>query len=328
MNDIGNRIREARTQLKMSVKELSDKTKVRQFVIESIEKGDFSVMPEVYIKSFIKTLAKFLKIDYVDEIISAKPIKSKKKNFDDELVESTAPIKSNTNNYIIDFLKKSFEKSPKVETSHFAELFKKRKLDKDKRYMYLNKTIYIILFLAVVAAIYFAFASLNKSSVDIDNSEILSGSDTVSLETESDNLFSFFEKSDSLRLSAKAHDTVWIRVLVDGKSLYESLLNPGMEESWAANEFFIVDLGNVGGAKIYRNDELLPQFGKTGSVVKNIKITATEVLNTYSIKSDSLKASRKRAERDKPIAKPKLIEQSKIQTSPQFPIQKKDTLRF
>lgn len=153
--------------------------------------------------------------------------------------------------------------------------------------------------------------------------------DTVSLEEKTNNLFSYFEKPDSLKLTAKAHDTIWIRVLSDGKFINEALLKPGMEESWLAKEYFLVDLGNVGGADIYRNEELLPQFGRKGSVVKNIKITATEVLNTYAPKPDSLSANNgyKKKEKDKNDNNPKIIELSPIQTSPQFQLMNRDSTK-
>ena len=324
MNDIGVRIKEARIKSKLSLKELSDKTKVRLFVIESIEKGDYSVMPDVYIKSFIKTLCTFLKIEYADVPVNEKTTKGKKKKFDDEKIETLAPVGLPPVSIDKPYMP---EISAKSESSHFGDLFKKKNINKEKRYMIINNIVYAVLFLAVAAAIYFGFTSLNPSSSRLENSEITSGSDTVSLETESNSLFSYFEKTDSLRLTAKAHDTVWIRVLSDGKSLSESLLRPGMEESWTANEFFIVDLGNVGGATIFRNDEKLPVFGKAGSVVKNIKITQTEVLNIYSARNDSIRAARKKAEADAKIP-PKMIEQSTIQTSPEFSLPKRDTLRF
>jgi len=324
MIDIGIKIKEARIKSKLSLKELSDKTKVRQFVIESIEKGDYSVMPEVYIKSFIKTLCTFLKIQYEDAPTIEKSSKVKKKKFDDEKIETLTPAVLPP--VSIDKPYKP-EVSVKQESSHFGDLFKKKNINKEKRYMIINNIVYAVLFLAVASAIYFGFTSLNSSSSRIKNSEIISGSDTVSLETESNSLFSYFEKPDSLRLTAKAHDTVWIRVLSDGKSLSESLLRPGMEESWTANEFFIVDLGNVGGATIFRNNEKLPVFGKAGSVVKNIKITETEVLNIYSARNDSIRAARRKAEEDAKIP-PKMIEQSTIQTSPEFTLPKRDTLKF
>jgi cytoskeletal protein RodZ len=324
MIDIGTRIKEARIKSKLSLKELSDKTKVRQFVIESIEKGDYSVMPDVYIKSFIKTLCTFLKIDYEDTLAKEKSSKAKKKKFDDEKLETPAPVGLPTVSVDKPYMP---EVTTKSESSHFGDLFKKKNINKEKRYMIINNIVYAVLFLAVVTAIYFGFTSLNRSSSRLQNSEITSGSDTVSLEKESNSLFSYFEKTDSLRLTAKAHDTVWIRVLSDGKSLSESLLRPGMEESWVAKEFFIVDLGNVGGANIFRNDEKLPVFGRAGSVVKNIKITETEVLNIYSARNDSIRAAKRKAEADAKIL-PKMIEQSTIQTSPEFSLPKRDSLKF
>lgn len=164
MENLGKKIKDARMKLNLSVKELSEKTKVRQFVIEAIEKEDFSIMPEVYIKSFVKTLCTYLKIEIEAFTPPIKAEKPKKKNFDDEKIESEIPKKPKLDLSIPEFSINDIFKSKKQETDNFTEIFKRKKLDKDKRYNYLNKTIYIILILAVLAAVYFAFTSLNKNS--------------------------------------------------------------------------------------------------------------------------------------------------------------------
>lgn len=341
MLELGKKIKDARISQKLSIKELSEKTKIRVYVIEAIEKGDFSVMPEVYLKSFLKTLSNFLKIEYVEPTI--KTSKEKPKKFDDESIESKASIidvlpkkktslkekKSEKNGNSKDVGKDSLKELKTGfddKYNNFVEIFKKSRIDRDKRYIYLNRTIYSLLILAVLLALYFGFKSLNSSSNYVEPEEISKKVDTIDLEETTNSLFTYFEKPDSIRLYAKSHDTVWIRVLSDGKSISEALLKPGMEDSWAAKEYFIVDLGNVGGVDIYRNEEKLPLFGKPGSVVKNIKITANEVLNTYSPKADSIrKAERKKKEVEEP-KKPKMIEQSTIY-NPSLTAPKNDSLR-
>lgn len=80
MNDIGKKIKEARLAQKLTIKELSDKTKIRAYVIEAIEREDYSVMPDVYLKSFIKHLTQFLKIKYTEPITELKKNPKKRKN--------------------------------------------------------------------------------------------------------------------------------------------------------------------------------------------------------------------------------------------------------
>ncbi|MDX9791131.1 MAG: helix-turn-helix transcriptional regulator, partial [Candidatus Kapabacteria bacterium] len=163
MNDIGKNIKEARQKLNLSVKDLSDKTKVRQFVIESIEKGDYSIMPDVYIRSFIKTLTSYLKIDYTGLPESEKKAKIQtSKSFDDEKITSSTQVKPDSSESSklnkFDFMKRE----DKVD-EHYSSIFKKKKISTDKRYIYINYTIYIILFLAIASAIYFALSSINNS---------------------------------------------------------------------------------------------------------------------------------------------------------------------
>lgn len=327
MNEIGNKIRDARIGMNLSIKDLSDKTKIRPYVIESIEKGDFSVMDEVYVNSFIKTLCSALKINFQEVNVVKKTSKQKAKKFDDELIEKTQITQEKKSEPKISNLKGEFKKVRESTNENFKDLFKAKNINKERRYQILNYSIYTVLFLAISGAIYFGFKSLDDSTPRIDNSDITNASDTVSLEQESNSIFSYFEKPDSLRLHAKAHDTVWIRVLSDGTNINESLLKPGMEEFWSAKDFFVVDMGNVGGADIFRNNEKLPIFGRKGSVVKNVKITATEVSNIYTQLSDSARTARRKAKEEQ-NEEPKLIQQSTIQQSTPIFQNKRDSLKL
>ncbi len=62
MNNIGERLNQARLAQNLSIEQVSAKTKIRPHILEAIEAGRHDVLPEVYIKSFIKTYSNFLKI--------------------------------------------------------------------------------------------------------------------------------------------------------------------------------------------------------------------------------------------------------------------------
>lgn len=69
MPEIGNRLREARIRKGLSLKDVSDATKIRSKYLEALEEDDFEVLPApVFAKAFLRTYASYLKIDPDDVI--------------------------------------------------------------------------------------------------------------------------------------------------------------------------------------------------------------------------------------------------------------------
>jgi cytoskeletal protein RodZ len=324
INDIGKIISEARQKKNLTIEQLSEITKIRHYIIKAIEAGDYSVMPEIYIKSFLKTIAKYLQInESVLELPSEiKSDKNSKNTFN--LIADEPPkslVKENINAEPLIKIHKAKPKNEEVEK--YAELFKKKNVKKVSRVGLLNYSIYSVLALAVLTAI--VLTLINFFNKDNQSARIINinNSDTLEIEQSKNNLLSYFEKSDSLIVTAKANDTSWVRVVIDGINYIEVLMKPGQEEKWGASEYLMVDQGNVGAINFYRNGELLPMFGKLRTVVKNIKITKDNVLNT-SLQKDTIPIQKPYIPKKKTIIKkepekpktPRLIQESQIQTSP------------
>ncbi|MBE2189427.1 MAG: helix-turn-helix domain-containing protein [Desulfobulbaceae bacterium] len=307
MRNIGKQISDARRKQNLSIKDLSERTKIRTHIIEAIEAENYSVMPEVYMNSFLKTLATTLKID----ISTAEVVKESKSTPKHETPKTQTPeIKGK------EFVAPTPKPHVSKDVADFAEIFKKKNIKRrDKKIIY-NYALISILAIIVIAAIYFTITSLYGNGVSRSNTDFLQNADTAVVSDEKpSSLFSYFDKADSLVLTAKAKDSAWIRLLIDGKQIIEILMRPGNEESWAASKYFILDQGNAGAIQFYRNNQLLPSFGKPGTVVKNIKITMSEIINPMEFKDTTLtrKAVRKKAP-DTIEKKPRLIEESKINT--------------
>ena len=71
MKEIGEKLKEARENMGITINEVSEDLKVKVSQVESIEKGDMEVFKDIfYLKHFIKDYAKYLglnKEDLVDE---------------------------------------------------------------------------------------------------------------------------------------------------------------------------------------------------------------------------------------------------------------------
>jgi cytoskeleton protein RodZ len=77
------------------------------------------------------------------------------------------------------------------------------------------------------------------------------------------------------RLSVQANAPTWMRVVVDNQPGKEMLLKPGESREWVAESGFTLSLGNAGGVTLNLDGQELPPAGKSGQVVKNMRLPAS-----------------------------------------------------
>lgn len=327
MDGLNKKLTEARKKLQLSIEEVSEKTKIRPHIIKALESGDYGNISPVYIKSFLKTYSAFLKIPVNEEINFEKIAKPSEKinNIDEKFsIIEDKPSKKKEKKIIIS----DIDDDSKSD-SDFAEIFRKKKSLEQKSNI-VNYLIYTALALALIGLLYFTFFSRESNIPRPPEPLDKSGKtqDTTIIQTAEKTLFSLFESTDSLTLEASATDTAWLKIDIDGKQQQEILMLPGMSHKWGANNYFIITQGNVGAVKYMRNGIPLESFGSKGSVVKNIKITKTEItgLSPWGNKQDTSTTKsnyeyKKRPPKKQPEKKIKLIEPSPLDSK--VPLKKK-----
>jgi cytoskeleton protein RodZ len=82
-------------------------------------------------------------------------------------------------------------------------------------------------------------------------------------------------------LQAQAKEATWIRVLIEGQPPKEVILQPGQSTSWSSDSTFLVTLGNAGGVTLTVDGQELPPMGKSGQVLRNIRLPFSST-ETYS----------------------------------------------
>jgi transcriptional regulator with XRE-family HTH domain len=80
------------------------------------------------------------------------------------------------------------------------------------------------------------------------------------------------EPSAPLVLRAMTFDSVWIRVVIDGKLSREYLAPPRWSMQWKAQEQFLISLDNAGAATFVLNNVSLGMIGEEGKPVVNYLI--------------------------------------------------------
>jgi len=77
---------------------------------------------------------------------------------------------------------------------------------------------------------------------------------------------------DSLSLSAVITDTCWVSIAADSLPAHEYSFLPGHRAAWKARSFFTVTIGNAGGIAFTLNGTKLAPLGHRGAVVRNARI--------------------------------------------------------
>jgi hypothetical protein len=259
--EILNILKKRRESLGLSLDDLYNKTKIRSQILKQIDDGDLNGIDQIYAISFLKSIGSVLKMssEEIDDIIAQLGFKSQqfKKDYKANIITQKADFS------------KSVMGTEKTMLSSFKSFLDVK---------YLNYSIYFFLFILLASIIYFTFfSSGNPSGDNLPNRKI----DTMVINGSSKEIENFFVP-DSMVLEARGLDTAWLRIVIDGKQSEQIVMLPKMERQWIVKKFAQLSVGNGGAVEFKRNGKILEPFGSKGSVVRNVRITPTEIVVSSS----------------------------------------------
>jgi len=253
----------------ISLSEIHDKTRIDVKYLSEIENGNLEVLPEVYIRAFLKKYAAMIDQDE-DEILSKYEIakgenpetvnlqNSKKIELDKEITSETSGT--------YDDLEEENSPSTVIDS------------EGNKRNIFLFVS--GILIATIIVVLYLTYFQNSTEEIIIEKpiNEIISdrnendGVSEIKLSDDGSNPEVVTPTSnDSLRLTINAIDTVWMRVMIDSKFGDEFIINPNLSRSLKAKSKISILIGNAGGVNLILNGNKLPKVGRNGEI-KNISI--------------------------------------------------------
>ncbi|MDR2427625.1 MAG: DUF4115 domain-containing protein [Endomicrobium sp.] len=235
MKEIGKILKDKREQMNLSLSDVHKATKVQEKYLAAIEEGDLDAFKaEVFYKSFLRSYSKYLGFD------------------PEEFVE------------LFNSQKREIERSPKSEEVSFCAVEKN---------IFNTKKIFIVVVAIIAVALLIIFVCLYRNmskiaqAVESDNfkqiecesllKEKIEDDATVMEQDEpySEEKIPNAEASTRQNLEIEAKETVWIKVDIDGKAVYEGTLLKGGKKMWEANNSFTLKLGYAPGVKVFFNGE-------------------------------------------------------------------------
>ena len=257
--EIGKKFKEEREKQKLTLVEAAQESKIPRKVLEDIENGVYDRIGALYIKSFMKKYAIFLKMN-LDEVLKLY-----------EEVSLAIPKKE----FIIE---KSLKKDDNEE---FVE-------SNPKRIQYiLIGVLTIVLIILVFVFVGMLRTRINRRPIDNNiNAAVIKKDDTKeSLVVKKTGFFNRKKNNDEYSLKIKAIGDVWVQIKAADKQIYAGVIDKGNSRSWDFNSPVKIWTGKAENLEYIINGENLGAFSK--GVVKNIEISSE------GIKIDNSWVSRK-----------------------------------
>lgn len=261
LKKLSDELKEAREKAELTIEEISSKTRIDIKYIEAIENANFDIMPDVYMRAFMKEYAKQCKLD--PEEVSKKYDRAKEGKPIHQTEEEQTSEKP-----------EEAEKKKPVKKEFSDEKPQSIKSNKSK-FKFNKPTIITAVVLLVILAIAAYFLLMKDTSPEIvverPFEEVLEEktqkdqSDRFEIEEEpSSSKKNIVATQDSLMLSFRANDTCWVQAVIDEELEREFMLYNNSRATIKAADKFELIIGNVGGVELELDGEKLPVEGRKG----------------------------------------------------------------
>jgi len=253
LDKFAEELHEAREKSGISLQQMAMKTRVDIKFLEAIDKGDFTFLPEPYVKAFLKDYAKMVGLDE-NKIIQKYEAAKKGKQLEEKNEGEPEITEKKTASYKKVQTYDATPPQPSVESGL-----------KLKKNIVLNGLI-VGGGILLVFILYLIFIKDSDEIVVAEKPiEEVIEDNQQRFEEPNQNITDNTQLSDSMTLTVLSSDTSWVQIIFDDKSQEEFTLFPNSQKSIKAENNFKITLGNSGVIKFQMNKQPLNYTGKEGS---------------------------------------------------------------
>jgi len=259
LESFGEELRKHREQKQMSLAAISEATRISEKMLEAIEAGRFSVLPQTYIRAFLRAYARVLELN------------------PDETLKRYDAINQEIRVVSDDSIKRPSVPAPPPERT-------KNLAPSSPVQFPLRSVLILVIILAAIGGV--IYLSTRETSVPAQDPLAKVPFDKAVHETEAAVVQPEPTPpppqvrqpvADSLRLEITTTDSLWISVTMDNVRKGQYLFGPRRTHTWAAKEQFMISMGNAGVATFRLNGNDLGALGKRGAVARNVIITQSGI---------------------------------------------------
>ncbi len=262
MNSFSNELRTARESKNITLADISKRTRISNKYLQAIEQGTFDVLPQTYVRAFIKAYAEAIGLDPMAVM----------HQYD---VQSTPEQKLET----------------AASTNDIRLYLKPERVDEELKQNRRSRVrIFTITAIVIVTAIsfyllnYFDTISPSNTVEEISFQEVIKNQESTKPTVAIDSVDSASvaknrsPKIDSLVLRIVSSDSVWITIIRDSLPPRSGYMLSGRYRTYIARQSFYLSLSDGGVVKLFLNGIELPSLGEKGKRIRNLKISADNIL--------------------------------------------------
>lgn len=260
----------------ISLQQIANKTRIDLKFLTAIENANFDVLPDIYVKAFIKEYALLVDLDPAETVQKYNIARTGKS----EQPEQIRPLQATK-----DSAPKERADVPEYESEKQTSLPKhdaQNELSKNINPGYIYGGVIAVLVLVLVYMIFIHGSSpdiirenltqetlpQNNSRFEVENQKPVQ-KDSVAEPA-------VVSKPDSLHIRLQTSARVWVKVNADGKILRQEVVQPDTKLNYAASKFFSVSVGNAGVVKLFFNDKPVSKLGNLGEI-RNVFLSADTI---------------------------------------------------
>ena len=249
---VGDILRREREKQGLTIADIEQGTSIRGLYIEHIERGNIKELPGlVYAKGFVRNYAKFLRLNaeqlvqqFAEENGSA-PVPPP--------VEVESPARRISLSNVGD--ESLSEISIGQQSSSYAGIFGKLAAG-------------IVVLAALVGGGAAVISAINAPAREVVQPPVKAEQPAAAPAAAPANPPDTQKSADGVRVSVTLTERCWTEVSVDGKSVFEGIIEKGKTENWQGKESVVIRAGNAGALDVTLNGKKLGKFGDNGEVLE------------------------------------------------------------
>jgi len=251
-------LKNAREEKQISLSHISAKTRIDLKYLTAIDNANFEVLPDLYIRAFIKEYALSIDLNPEETIKKFDLAKAGKSDSPEEAapVDSLSAEKKKRSTRTI---QKQFESDDLQPAINADEI--KRSLNPKILYAVIGAASILL-----IIGIYLIFGVSDSIEKDTSVQKQEIAGDINRYEEKAPSEIYTPSSNDSLQLKIAASDLVWFEVACDANPKQQFMFKDRQSVELKAKEKFIMNIGNAGGLKLTLNGKLLDPVGKPGDV--------------------------------------------------------------
>lgn len=285
LDKFAEELREQREKSGITIQQIAAKTRIDKKFLEAIDQGNFSFLPELYVKAFIKEYSMVIGLDG-DETVKKFLIAREGKDYNEVLEqEKLEKEKAKESKKVESPIHKPTVKSAPVKSYYDDSLNKKETDDTDADKTKLMYAAVAGIAVILIAVLYlFVFSKSDEIIVEETPIEEIVSDNSQRFEEEplSNQSPESLTNADSLLLEIFSSETTWVNIFPDNGQSIEFILYPNSSRKLSAQNSISATIGNSGGVSLKLNNQPVEFSGKSRSV-KHFRIDRTgklEYLNT------------------------------------------------